>query len=159
LSRDPFEQRVQGSAPPPELSPLSALLPKLDGGAPAVAPKPTPPAVTAIREALARLEETIDIENGGLGGGAGADFTDLNRRKSQSLLELTRLSRILPPGGPPALRENVARLRDKLIHNHRTLSLHLAAVKDIAELMVGALSAAESDGTYGTVPPRRDARR
>ena len=138
---------------------MSALLPRLDRRAPPQRPA-SAPATGAVQEAINRLEEIIDIENAALADGATVDFNDLNRRKSQSLLELTRLSRMLPVGAPPGLRQAITRLRDKLIHNHRTLGLHVAAVKDIAELMVNAMAAAESDGTYGALrSPRRDLRR
>jgi hypothetical protein len=52
-------------------------------------------------------------------------------------------------GGDPELTARLARLRDKLVANHRLLGLHLTAVREIADLMVGVLNEAESDGTYG----------
>lgn len=77
------------------------------------------------------------------------------RRKSHSLLELTRRSRALPPdGGDIVLRERLDVLRDKLVQNQGILGLHVAAVREIADLMADVLGEADSDGTY---EPRRSA--
>ncbi len=150
MTRDTFEDRVPGTPLPPELSqsayfPSRAVAPR----AATAAPLRSPAMANAIEAALDRLEGIIDEEDNALGGRQHIDFADLNRRKSQSLLELTRLGRSLPLGAQPELRERVAGMRTKLLANHRTLGLHIAAVKDIADLMVRALHEAESDGTYG----------
>jgi hypothetical protein len=160
MTRDPFEDRVPGSPLPPELS-ASAYFPIRSGdrqATVAAVPLRSPGMASAIVAALDRLEDVIDQEDRALAGRERPDFSDLNRRKSQCLLELTRLGRTLPPGAQPALRDRAARLRGKLLDNHRTLGLHIAAVKDIADLMVRALNEAESDGTYGKVRAPRDAK-
>jgi hypothetical protein len=157
MSHDPFEQRT----PPrpsalPELTATGYLPPRTDqrrGSAAAAAP---PPTTAVLMGALDRLDDLIDQENAALAGQTRQDFADLNRRKSQSLLELTRLGRALPLGASPAVGDRIAKLRDKLAENQRALGLHLSAVREIADLLVGTLSAAQSDGTYGAVHPRRD---
>ncbi len=85
-------------------------------------------------------------------------FAEINRQKSQSLLEVTRLSRSLPPGQQAHLQSRLGPLRDLLARNHRLLGFHLAAVREVSDLMVGVLNNAESDGTYGQHPMRRGAR-
>ena len=104
---------------------------------------------------MGRLEDIIDQESTAIETHQPADFLDINRRKSHSLLELTRLTRQLPAGGEPRLKDRLVNLRAKLDRNYSVVGLHLRAVREIADLMVDALSEAESDGTYGMAQPRR----
>ncbi len=120
--------------------------------------QPAAPAVSAITAALDRLEGLVDEESEALETRAPVDLDAINRRKSHSLLEITRLARSLPLSVDPGLRVRLSRLRDRLVANHRLLGLHLAAVREIADLMVGVLSEAESDGTYDMTGARRGAR-
>jgi hypothetical protein len=155
MDRDPYP-RYTAPAAAPELS-LAGYLPA--GGqhrpTPAAA-APMPP--SAIAGALDRLEELIDRENSALASNEAVDHADLNRRKSQSLLEVTRLGRALPAGSAKALGPQLGRLRDKLVDNHRTLGLHMNAVREIADLIVRSLTEAESDGTYGMARRGKPAR-
>src|SRR5262245_37424702 len=123
MMRDPFEQRVRPSAQPPELS-INGYLPT---GSEHRRPAPAPAGgANALEAAFDRLEAVIDEENEALTNKARPDFADINRRKSQSLLELTRLGRALPIGAGPVLRDRIVRLNDKLRGNHRALSTHLS---------------------------------
>jgi hypothetical protein len=147
MNRDPYPRH----APPgiaPELS-LAGYLPSGGQLRPTTPPPTAPAPPNAIAGALERLEELIDRENHALAAHEPLDFADLNRRKSQSLLEVTRLSRALPPGTAATLAKQLGRLRDKLTDNHRVLGLHVNAVREIANLIVRSLTEAESDGTYG----------
>jgi hypothetical protein len=123
--------------------------------APRPQPQPAPATITALNAAIDRLEEIIAAEMTALAGNQVADFADINRRKSQSLLEITRLSRALPVGGERALAPRLDRLRSALAADHRLLSLHLAASRQLSDLMIGVLHEAESDGTYDEMRPRR----
>jgi hypothetical protein len=116
---------------------------------------PTTPA--AFAAALDRLEEALDEETGALRSRQPVDLDELNRRKSRSLLELTRLSRGLaaPPDG--ALGARLRALAGKLAENRDVLALHLGAVREIADLLVNALGEAESDGTYAVPGMRQGA--
>jgi hypothetical protein len=158
MSRESNLPRFGREAAFPEDS-LGAYLP----GRAATAPRPPeprlpPPAVVAgFLAALDRLEETIDLETSALEKHAPADIADFNNRKSRSLLELTRLVRTLPPAAEPALRTRLAALKGKLLRNQTVLKLNLDAVREIADLLLGALGEAESDGTYGMATGRRDA--
>ncbi len=111
-------------------------------------PAPAAPALSALGAALDRLEAIVGEETAALQDHRPIDLGEANRRKSQSLLEITRLARTLPVGGDPRLSGRLRQLREGLAANHRLLGVHLAAVREIADLMVGVLHEAESDGTY-----------
>jgi hypothetical protein len=154
MDRDSYPRHTP-PAVAPELS-LAGYLPSASRPRPASAAPAAPPA--AISGALDRLEELIDRENLALATHEPLDYADLNRRKSQSLLEITRLGRTLPSGAASTLGAQLTRLRDKLTDNHRALGLHVGAVREIADLMVRSLTEAESDGTYGMARRGKPAR-
>ncbi|MFC6790900.1 flagellar protein FlgN [Methylobacterium komagatae] len=99
--------------------------------------------------ALKRLEETVEAETDALLALRPTDHAALNRAKSQSLLELIRLTRGLDPAGIDATTAiHLARLRDKLARNQEVVGLHLRAVEEIGDTLAAAALRAESDGTY-----------
>ena len=114
--------------------------------------------VAAIESAIERLELVVDEENSALAERKPVDLSEINRRKSHSLLELTRRARMLPPGSDLVLRSRLDVLRDKLVQNRDILGLHVAAVREISDLMANVLGEADSDGTYEMTPRRRAAR-
>jgi flagellar biosynthesis/type III secretory pathway chaperone len=100
---------------------------------------------------LDRLEQVVDQETQALTEHREIDLQEVNRRKSRALLELTRIARaVQASGADPALSDRVARLHGKLVRNQELLRVHLAAVREIADLLAGVISEAESDGTYST---------
>jgi hypothetical protein len=139
----------------PEIDLGSYLPNRAPAPPPKPAPRPMPSAVAAMHAAIGRLEETIAMEITALNESLAADFTDINRRKSQSLLELTRLARTLPVGNRGDLAPRLRKLSDALATDHRLLGVHLAASRQLSDLMIGVLHEAESDGTYGETRPRR----
>ena len=159
MSKTPFPQRFN----PPPVSPELSLGDYMPGARRSVPPEEKRIAVseviTAIEDAIERLELTIDEENAALETHAPADLPEINRRKSHSLLELTRRARVLPPGSDMVLRHRLDTLRDKLVQNHSILGLHVAAVREIADLMANVLGESESDGTYDMARSRRSAAR
>jgi hypothetical protein len=144
----------------PEID-LGSYLPHRAAAPPPVAPagpmatRAVSSAVGAIEAAIGRLEETLAGEITALDGDGLADFAEINRRKSQSLLELTRLARALPIGGESHLAPRLKTLAAMLASDHRRLGLHLAASRQLSELMISVLHEAESDGTYGQTGPHR----
>lgn len=103
---------------------------------------------------LKRLEATVAAETEALVANRTIDQDAVNRRKSQSLLELTRLTRGLDPQRvEPAVADQLARLRRTLQRNQEVVGLHLRAVEEISGVINDAIRYAESDGTYSA--PRR----
>ncbi len=99
--------------------------------------------------ALKRLEATVEAETEALLAHRPADHAALNAAKSQSLLELTRLTRGLDAESLDAATAiHLARLRDKLARNQEVVALHLRAVEEIGETLAEAALRADSDGTY-----------
>lgn len=125
----------------------------------AAPPPPAAPQSPAARAAMAlldRLEALLDGETGGLRGASVAELKDVNRRKSQALLELTRASRALEgEARDPELAQRIASLRGALDRNQATLGVHIAAVREIAAIIADAIRAHESDGTYADRPQLR----
>lgn len=128
-------------------------------GTPAPLPETPPAASLAARAAMGlidRLESLLDDETAGLRGASIADMKDINRRKSQALLELTRASRALAgEARDPELGERIAALRGALDRNQSALGVHIAAVREIASIIADAIRAHESDGTYADRPQLR----
>ncbi|MCG6121768.1 MAG: hypothetical protein MEP57_03540 [Microvirga sp.] len=117
---------------------------------------PASPAARAAIGLLDRLETLLEDETGGLRAVSIAEMKDLNRRKSQCLLELTRASRALEgQARDPDLTERIAALQGALGRNQAALGVHIAAVREIAAIIADAIRAHESDGTYADRPQLR----
>lgn len=121
------------------------------------------PALATLKGLLDRLEETVEEETSALAQRRPLDFEEINRRKSRSLLELTRAIRSMPEaldaarGG--ALSARLARLRAGLEANQDMLRIHLSAAQEIAALLGREMGEAESDGTYSFAQLNRQAAR
>ncbi|WP_438345640.1 flagellar protein FlgN [Methylorubrum populi] len=110
-------------------------------------------------DSLKRLEATVEAETEALAANAPLDLDAVNRAKSRSLLELTRLARGIDAANIDAETGIVlVRLRDKLIRNQEAVALHLRAVEEVGETLQASLQAAESDGTYSARPPAQSGR-
>ncbi|AYO81866.1 flagellar protein FlgN [Methylobacterium brachiatum] len=98
---------------------------------------------------LARLEATIDAETEALTVHDIREQDDFNRRKSQSLVELSRLGRTIGSTAlsPPEI-ECLERVRAKLRRNHELLAIHLRAMQEVSDIVTTMIQSAESDGTY-----------
>jgi hypothetical protein len=105
--------------------------------------------VTFTLSLIDRLESLLERETGSLKGYTITELKELNHRKSQCLLELMRASRSLE-GQPQSrvLADRLATLRATVDRNQEALQTHVDAVKEIAEIISGALRDTESDGTY-----------
>lgn len=102
-----------------------------------------------IMKSIERLEETIEQETAALLAHDISSLEEFNRRKSQSLLELTRLARTLDSKSfDAATLARIVRLKEKLETNYTVLSMNLRAVQEVSSIISGAIQNAESDGTY-----------
>ena len=116
---------------------MSTRLSKSDG--------PLPFALGAIE----RLTDAISRETQDLMGPGPVDYRAHLQRKSQGLLELSRLEPALASHrGHPRLRVALSDLIAKLEANFKLLSARLNAARTIAEVVSRAISEGQSDGTY-----------
>lgn len=102
-----------------------------------------------LMKSLDRLEETLDLETAALLSRDLKNLDEFNRRKSQSLLEISRMvrtSEILAFEGAAARR--FERLKVKLERNQEILQRHMKAVQEISCIISSAIQATESDSTY-----------
>lgn len=96
-----------------------------------------------------RLEEVVDAETAALTEHRVMDLAVYTRKKSQLLLEVTRLTRMMKlPSADAKLHSQLQSLRSSLDLNRTTLDLHLRAANQLTEVISDAVRAAESDGTY-----------
>jgi len=102
-----------------------------------------------LSNSLDRLEETIDAETAALLARDLSAMDEFNRRKSQSLLEITRIIRTVKDG---SIDETAVKrfegLRAKLEENQKILSQYMRAVQEISMVVSNAIQTVESDGTY-----------
>ncbi len=105
---------------------------------------------STLLSALERLEDLVREETQALRAHADIDFAEISRRKSRSLLELTRIARAVPPRLDTGTLQRVRVLRDALEQNFELLGLHLAAAQEVGSILHSAIREAESDGTYST---------
>ena len=99
--------------------------------------------------AIERLQGTLDAENAKIASRKAVDFQEFNLRKSQGLLELTRLMPALAGTEISlSLRVALVGLRAKLEDNRRILRVQLKAVQEVSEIIARTIQAGQSDGTY-----------
>jgi galactokinase len=102
-----------------------------------------------LMKSLDRLEETLDMETAALMARDLSNLEEFNRRKSQCLLEI---SRIVRTAEIHALDQKATkRLQDlqvKIETNQDILRRHMHAVQEVAGIISNAIQNAESDSTY-----------
>jgi hypothetical protein len=99
--------------------------------------------------AIERVQSALDAENTQIASGRRVDFQAFNLRKSQGLLELTRLMPVLAGVEVAAnVRAALVGLRAKLEENQRTLRVQLKAVQEVSDIIARTIHAGQSDGTY-----------
>jgi flagellar biosynthesis/type III secretory pathway chaperone len=103
-----------------------------------------------ISTCLDRLEELVDAETTALRNRDLSVISEaFTRKKSQALLELTRLARNTTPDTNSLSR--LSRLSAKLDENMNVLGVHLRASKDISATLSDVIAKSQSDGTYDAV--------
>lgn len=126
------------SSPSPRRFPSSAVASSRSGGS-----------AEMLMLAIERVRAALEAENARIVSGKVVDFQEFNLRKSQGLLELSRLTPVLASTQiDPALREALVGLRAKLEDNRRILRVQLKAAQEVSELIARTIQAGQSDGTY-----------
>ena len=105
--------------------------------------------VDALLLAIDRLSGALDAENAQIASRKAVDFREFNLRKSQGLLELSRLMPVVAGAETgPRLGAALADLKAKLEDNRRILRIQLKAVQEVSEIVARTIQAGQSDGTY-----------
>ena len=111
---------------------------------------------SGLTSAVTKLIDVIEEENTVLqqhGLVFHSTFTD---RKNQALRELMAAQRSDPlPSAAERARPLLLQLSGVLRDNARLLKLHITAVGEISDIIIGSLRAADSDGTYSRHQPPR----
>jgi translation elongation factor EF-G len=111
-----------------------------------------------IAPVIERLLQTLDAESEQIASGKRVDYEALNQRKSQALLELTRLAPMVAGAeATPALRNALETLRAKLDANQRLLNTQLNAARKVSDIIARAIKDMQSDGTYSAYAWREPA--
>jgi hypothetical protein len=99
--------------------------------------------------AIERLTEAIQQETLELSRPGPVDFRCHCQRKSQGLLDLSRLQPLFASHrGHPRLRAALGVFVATLDANHKLLSAKLRAARTVADVVSHAISEGQSDGTY-----------
>lgn len=102
-----------------------------------------------LMKSLERLEETLDLETSALLARDLSNLDEFNRRKSQSLLEISRLVRTVDSAALDVVAtKRLQNIQVKLESNKEILEQHMRAVQEVASIVSNAIQHANSDGTY-----------
>lgn len=98
---------------------------------------------------IERLSDAVERETRDLGGPGPVDYRAHSQRKSQGLMELSRLgANLAAMRGHPRLRVALGELLARLDANQRLLHAKLQAARTVAEIVARVISDGQSDGTY-----------
>ena len=96
-----------------------------------------------------RLTDAVEQETRDLGGPGPIDYRAHSQRKSQGLLELSRLEpNLAAVRTHPRARAALAELLSRIDQNQKILHARLRAARTIAEVLARAIREGQSDGTY-----------
>ena len=102
-----------------------------------------------ILAAIERLIDVIERETRDLAGPGPVDYRAHSQRKSQGLLELSRLEpKLAGVRSHPRARAALAELLRRLDDNQKLLHARLRAARTIADVLARAIRDGQSDGTY-----------
>jgi flagellar biosynthesis/type III secretory pathway chaperone len=101
---------------------------------------------------LDRLEAVLGEETRALTRGISIDVSQFTQAKNQLLLELSCARRGANEAElQAALSPRAQRLKSLMNANEKALAVHLAAARQVSQIIIEAMREAESDGTYA--PP------
>jgi hypothetical protein len=101
----------------------------------------------ALMRWIERLEALLEAETSALLRGQKIDFEGFNAKKNHALRDFMVLSRSIGAATPP-LKMALERLDRQLTRNGEALKQNLQAASEISKLLISAIRAEESDGTY-----------
>ncbi|MEE1655391.1 flagellar protein FlgN [Microvirga sp. CF3062] len=102
-----------------------------------------------LMKSLDRLEETLDMETSALMARDLSNLDEFNRRKSQCLLEISRIVRTAEISAlDPNATKRLQNLQGKIEQNQDILRRHMHAVQEVASIISSAIQRADSDSTY-----------
>lgn len=98
---------------------------------------------------IRRIQEAVDDETHGIRTDVHFDVAASNARKSRYLYDLNRAARsVTETTLRDDHREALASLRSALERNEQAIVAHLGAVREVADIIRGAIRRSETDGTY-----------
>ena len=110
----------------------------------------------ALMPALQKLIDVIEEENAVLKEHRVVLHSEFTSRKNQGLRELMAAQRMEEPRqAAEACSAMLDRLRSALRINASLLKLHIGAVGEVSDIIIGGLRNAESDGTYSRNRPKQ----
>ncbi|MGO4526262.1 flagellar protein FlgN [Microvirga sp. 2MCAF35] len=102
-----------------------------------------------LMKSLDRLEETLDLETAALMARDLSNLEEFNRRKSQCLLEISRMVRTTDVHAlDQKATKRLQDLQAKIETNQDMLQRHMQAVQEVASIISNAIQKADSDSTY-----------
>jgi hypothetical protein len=100
-------------------------------------------------QAIARVEETLQVEAAVISEYRNDDLPMVNERKTRALFDLDRAIKGLPHDEvSDEAWIRVRKLRDQLEESRRLLLIHLNAAREISALIEKVMAESDSDGTY-----------
>jgi hypothetical protein len=104
---------------------------------------------SSLARALARIIAIIDEENAVLAAHVVAGHGAFTERKNQSLRELMAAQKSESISeGRQKCAELLQKLESALRENARLLKIHISALGEVSDIIIGSIRDMESDGTY-----------
>jgi hypothetical protein len=111
-------------------------------------------AEAALMRWIDRMDELISAETAALRSGEKIDFESFNAKKNHALFEFMIVSRNMKSVSS-RLQEALRGLHGRLEQNGELLKQQLHAASEISKVLITAIRAEESDGTYTRRAPLR----
>ena len=105
---------------------------------------------SSLHTVIARLGAFIELETEQIQNDKQFDFKASSEKKSRLLFELNRSSRGCDFASlDQSVLNELSKLKKALAKNEARIKAHLAAVREVSDIMVNILKNEDADGTYG----------
>lgn len=112
-------------------------------------PQPGSARLGIFLQAIARVEETLQVETAVISEYRNDELPMVNERKTRALFDLDRAIKGLHLDEVnDEAWDRVRNLRDQLEENRQLLLIHLNAAREISALIERVMAESDSDGTY-----------